>query len=88
MTNNSDSAAEQPSTAVKVTATWPVLRRMIAEMVRPYVGYLIIAGFCMAVVAAGTSGTAWLLDPVVNKVYKFCLRAHAYSLSSGNLRKI
>ena len=69
MTNNSDSAAERPSTAVKVTATWPVLRRMIAEMVRPYVGYLIIAGFCMAVVAAGTSGTAWLLDPVVNKVF-------------------
>ncbi len=50
-------------------ATWPVLRRMFVEMVRPYTLHLVIAGLCMALGAASTAGTAWLMDPVVNKVF-------------------
>ena len=50
-------------------ATWPVLRRMFGEMVRPYTVHLIVAGLCMALTAASTAGTAWLMDPVVNKVF-------------------
>ena len=43
-------------------ATWPVLRRMFGEMVRPYTVHLIVAGLCMALTAASTAGTAWLMD--------------------------
>ena len=42
---------------------------MFVEMVRPYTLHLVIAGLCMALGAASTAGTAWLMDPVVNKVF-------------------
>jgi subfamily B ATP-binding cassette protein MsbA len=46
-----------------------LMRRLLAEAVRPYLRILIVAGLCMAVVAAATAASAWLLDPVVNKVF-------------------
>lgn len=49
--------------------TWPLLKRMIGEMVRPYIPQLIFASIAMILVAGATAATAWLMDPVVNKVF-------------------
>ncbi|WP_189988162.1 ABC transporter ATP-binding protein [Thalassobaculum fulvum] len=47
----------------------PLIRRLWREFVRPYAVWLVGAAVASAVVAAATAGTAWLLDPVVNKVF-------------------
>ncbi len=47
----------------------PLLRRLWREFVRPYSLWLAAAAVASAVVAAATAGSAWLLDPVVNKVF-------------------
>ncbi|TVR99107.1 MAG: ATP-binding cassette domain-containing protein [Rhodospirillales bacterium] len=49
--------------------SWRLLRRLVRELVRPYLPTLAVAVVFMAVVAATTAATAWLLDPVVNKVF-------------------
>ncbi|WPZ32510.1 ABC transporter transmembrane domain-containing protein [Thalassobaculum sp. OXR-137] len=36
---------------------------------RPHAGWLAVASIAMAIVAATTAATAWLMDPVVNKVF-------------------
>jgi subfamily B ATP-binding cassette protein MsbA len=46
-----------------------LMRRLFAESVLPYRLYLIGALVCMGVVAGMTTASAWLLDPVVNKVF-------------------
>jgi subfamily B ATP-binding cassette protein MsbA len=46
-----------------------IMRRLFAESVLPYRWYLAAAVVCMGVVAAMTTASAWLLDPVVNKVF-------------------
>ena len=46
-----------------------LLRRLIRECVRPYVGWLAFAVVCMVVVAATTALSAWLMEPVVNEVF-------------------
>ncbi len=45
------------------------MRRLFREGVRPYVGRLGLALLCMAIVAGATAASAWLLDPVINKVF-------------------
>ncbi len=45
------------------------MRRLAREGLRPYVWRLAAAMLAMAVVAAATALSAWLLDPVVNKVF-------------------
>ena len=45
------------------------MRRLLRESVRPYRGWLIAALLCMAVMAAATALTAWLMKPVVNDVF-------------------
>ncbi len=35
----------------------------------PYIGQFLLAGVCMVVVALSTAALAWLMDPVVNKVF-------------------
>lgn len=47
----------------------PLIGRLWQEFVRSYVLWLAGAAVASAVVAAATAGTAWLLDPVVNKVF-------------------
>lgn len=46
-----------------------LMRRLLAEAVRPHLKILIAAGLCMGMVAIATAASAWLLDPVVNKVF-------------------
>ncbi len=50
-------------------ATWPLLRRLIAEHVRPQAGRLACALACMALAAAATAGVAWLMEPVLDEVF-------------------
>lgn len=47
----------------------PLIGRLWRDFVRPYAAWLVGAAIASAVVAAATAGTAWLLDPVVNKVF-------------------
>jgi subfamily B ATP-binding cassette protein MsbA len=49
--------------------SFALARRLITEAVLPYRGLLLIALACMMVVAGMTAASAWLLDPVVNKVF-------------------
>ncbi|HIJ62874.1 MAG TPA: ATP-binding cassette domain-containing protein [Rhodospirillaceae bacterium] len=49
--------------------TLRLMRRLLVEAALPYRGHLLLAGLCMGVVAGMTTATAWLLDPVVNKVF-------------------
>ncbi len=45
------------------------MRRLWRESIRPYVGWLVLAVVCMAVMAAATAFSAWLMEPVVNEVF-------------------
>ena len=47
----------------------PLIGRLWRDFVRPYALWLVGAAIASAVVAAATAGSAWLLDPVVNKVF-------------------
>lgn len=51
------------------TRTGPLLRRLWDAFVRPHAGWLAVASIAMAIVAATTAATAWLMDPVVDKVF-------------------
>jgi ATP-binding cassette, subfamily B, bacterial MsbA len=46
-----------------------LMRRLLMESVLPYRLSLAAAILCMALVAGMTAASAWLLDPVVNKVF-------------------
>jgi subfamily B ATP-binding cassette protein MsbA len=46
-----------------------LLRRLLAEQVRPHLGSLVIALVAMIVVAAMTAATAWLLKPAIDQVF-------------------
>ena len=44
-------------------------RRLLREAVAPYAGRFVLAGICMVAVALSTAALAWLMDPVVNRVF-------------------
>src|SRR5262245_34382052 len=44
-------------------------RRLIREAVAPYWGRYLAASVCMVFVAASTAALAYLMDPVVNRVF-------------------
>lgn len=44
-------------------------RRLLREGVLPHIGLFLSAMVCMVVVAASTAALAWLMDPVVNRVF-------------------
>ncbi|MEQ9445069.1 MAG: ABC transporter transmembrane domain-containing protein [Rhodospirillaceae bacterium] len=49
--------------------TGPLLRRLVKEAVAPYASRLAMAAVFMVLVAAMTAALAWLMDPVVNRVF-------------------
>ncbi len=57
------------STAEMHTSTVTLMRRLLRDSVRPYAGWLALAVLCMAVMAAATASSAWLMKPVVNDVF-------------------
>ena len=46
-----------------------LVKRLIKEHVRPYFGKLLLAAFCMAIVAASTAANAWFMQPVLDEVF-------------------
>ncbi|MBY0430379.1 MAG: ABC transporter permease, partial [Rhodospirillales bacterium] len=50
-------------------STWLLLRRLLREGIRPYAGKIVLALLCMGIVAGTTAVSAWLMDPVVNKIF-------------------
>ena len=44
-------------------------RRLIREAVAPYLGRYLLASVCMLLVAGSTAALAYLMDPVVNRVF-------------------
>ncbi|MFN4275178.1 MAG: ABC transporter ATP-binding protein [Ferrovibrio sp.] len=46
-----------------------LIRRLLAEQVRPHIGSLFLAVISMGVVAAMTAATAWLLKPAIDQVF-------------------
>jgi subfamily B ATP-binding cassette protein MsbA len=60
--------ANDGKAALSDARTMPLMRRLIGS-VTPYGGALATAVVCMGVVAAMNAASAWLLDPVVNKVF-------------------
>jgi subfamily B ATP-binding cassette protein MsbA len=63
-----DTRANPGKTALTDSRSLPLMRRLVGS-VRPYGGALTAAVVCMGVVAAMNAASAWLLDPVVNKVF-------------------
>ncbi len=60
---------QRPRIDLKDERSLALMKRLVRESVRPYIGRLVAAVVAMAVVAGMTAVSAWLLDPVVNKVF-------------------
>ena len=50
-------------------STLALMRRLWRESIRHYSGWLALAVFFMALMAAATAFSAWLMEPVVNEVF-------------------
>jgi subfamily B ATP-binding cassette protein MsbA len=50
-------------------SSFVLMRRLLRESVRRYLGWIALAVACMAVMAAATALSAWLMKPVVNDVF-------------------
>ncbi len=46
-----------------------LIRRLLAEHVRPHAGRLALAGALMLVVAATTAANAWLMEPALDRIF-------------------
>jgi len=55
------------ATAPKSSAA--LMARLLRQQVRPHAGRLVLAAVCLAVMAAATAGNAWILEPVLDKVF-------------------
>ncbi|WP_246068751.1 lipid A export permease/ATP-binding protein MsbA [Ferrovibrio terrae] len=65
MTTAASPDSSQPAHA----SSGKLLRRLLAEQVRPHLASLAIALVAMIVVAAMTAATAWLLKPAIDQVF-------------------
>jgi subfamily B ATP-binding cassette protein MsbA len=50
-------------------STVALMRRLIREGMRPYLGKVVMAVFCMGVSSAATALTAYLMKPVINHIF-------------------
>ncbi|CDK97340.1 fused lipid transporter subunits of ABC superfamily: membrane component; ATP-binding component [Magnetospirillum gryphiswaldense MSR-1 v2] len=46
-----------------------LMRRLIKEGMRPYLGKVVLAALCMGISAGATAGYALLMDPVINDIF-------------------
>jgi len=46
-----------------------LMARLLRQRVRPHANRLLLAALCMTLVAAATAGNAWILEPVLDKVF-------------------
>ncbi len=49
--------------------TAPLMRRLVTEFLRPHLGKMALAFIAMGVVAASTAANAWLMQPLLDKVF-------------------
>ena len=49
--------------------TVPLVRRLVGEFLRPHLGRMGLAFVAMGVVAASTAGNAWLMQPMLDRVF-------------------
>lgn len=50
-------------------STRVLVRRLLRERLRGYYGPIAVALVCMAIVGAATAGTAWLIEPALDKIF-------------------
>jgi len=50
-------------------ATWPLVRRLVAEFLKPHLGKLTLAFATMGIVAGATAANAWMMQPLMDKVF-------------------
>lgn len=50
-------------------STWSLVARLWRQGISPYRGRIVLALICMGLVAAATAASAWLMDPVVNRIF-------------------
>ena len=55
--------------STQVNSTKILMLRLFKESIRPYFLWIILALGCMAIVAAATAASAWLMKPVINEVF-------------------
>jgi len=68
------SSSSNPAEASRLAGSAPLstgglYKRLLREAVAPYAGRFFLAGLCMVMVALSTAALAWLMDPVVNRVF-------------------
>jgi subfamily B ATP-binding cassette protein MsbA len=49
--------------------TIPLVRRLARDFLRPYAGRMGLALLCMALMAAATASNAWLMEPMLDRVF-------------------
>ena len=64
----STEAPPRPSAAT-VARSLPLVRRLVSEFLRPYLGILALALMCMGLIAGTTTANAWLMQPMLDKVF-------------------
>jgi len=57
------------SLGLDAASTRKLLARLLRDHVRPHMALLAFAGVCMALVAASTAGSAWLMQPALDDVF-------------------
>lgn len=55
--------------AAKPTGSWRLLKRLVRDNVRPYLGRLGLAGLCMVVTAGATALLAQVMQPVLDDIF-------------------
>ena len=53
----------------RLLTTPALVRRLVRDFLRPYVGRLLLAVAGMGIVAATTAANAWLMEPVLDKIF-------------------
>ena len=49
--------------------SWPLVRRLARDFLRPQLGRIVLALIAMSVVAGATAANAWLMEPVLDKIF-------------------
>jgi subfamily B ATP-binding cassette protein MsbA len=62
-------AAPVPQSGDFSHGTLPLLRRLLSDFLRPYLGRTALALLAMALVAGSTAANAWLMQPMLDRVF-------------------
>jgi subfamily B ATP-binding cassette protein MsbA len=65
-----DRPAPEPAVGAEFSHhTWTLVRRLVHDFLRPHVGRMALALFCMGVMAGATAANAWLMQPMLDRVF-------------------